>query len=279
MSSVTFDGKNYIAYEKWVRQRYGKLTPLQTAHQNALREADKLCATCVTLPDARRLCNGTRRYFDVSSSDEIGTPLVVMQNCHKLEVVNEARALDNRFDQTLLYRPVIELLKNQRGDQNSRVALPVKQEGSSFKIGTFQLPVCSWVEDDPSQYNREVLVDYIGAMVHAGFKSMYLRSADYYSACFKKFENDQAASSIYRKMRFAEDIYHPMLETDWLVIVNLHGTCPIAKFRGILFDVVQARFDSAKPTTLVLNQPFNAENETEKRLMGLVESWQKLQLK
>lgn len=279
MSNVTFDGRNYIAYEAWVRKKYGKLTRLQSAQQNVLKEADKQCNVCISMGMDKMLCGGTRRYFDQAVSEELGVPTIVMQGCHKLDHVNELRAIESRFDQSLLFKPVINVLKNQRDLVDSRVALPVQERGMSYRIGKFDLPVCSWVEDDLAQHNREILVDYLGAMIYSGRKATYLRSNDYYAACFGQLAKDVSASPVYRKLKYPEDIYPVLTDADWLVLVNLHGACPVARFRGILFDIVQARFDAAKPTTLVLNPPFNAENETEKCLMELVQSWQKLNLK
>lgn len=277
MSGVSFDGRNNIAYEAWLRGKNGLLTPRQKAQRVVLLDADKLCMQCNRLPVERRLCNGSRVYFDQESSTACARPLVVIQECHKLSAVHKATDLAVRLENTLLQKPLLELLKIQRESNVGRTAVKVEAHGATFRFDDkFDLPVSGWIEDDTSQLHREVLAEYVVAGAYAGYKTAYMRSNDFYAACFGNLAKDQHAAPFYRNMKYPDDAYAFLTGLDWLVLVNLHGPVSVPRFKGILFEAVKARFDAAKPTTLVLNQPFNVQNATEKELFDMVESWQKL---
>lgn len=227
---ANIEPNQYVLYERACRKKAGKLTPLQMAQVDRLKELDDLCRRCRTFPDDQLRCEGTRLMFQPDNSR------LVMESCHKLDRRVTSNVVKERLLKAYLSENVVRMVTELEPVRSQAV---VVQKGDTLLFNGHKLPLLSYEIDREGLTSK--IKAYIIAMANCGFQGKYLYTIDFYSAWVEGASRIDNIKSVQR----------PLMECDWLVIESIDYSNESTYFREALFTVARTRAAQLKPLTLI----------------------------
>lgn len=256
---ANIEPNQYVLYERACRKKNGKLTPLQAAQVDRLKELDDLCRRCRTFPDDQLRCEGTRLIFQPDNSR------LVMESCQKLDKRVTSNALKERLLRAYLPESVVRMVTEVEPVRSQAL---VVRKNDSFLFNGHKLPLLSYEVDHEGLSNK--IKAYIIAMANHGYQGKYLYTLDFYGSWV------EGAS----KIDNIKNVQMPLMACDWLVISSIDYSNESTYFREALFTVARTRAAQLKPLTLIQtkNSSPQWQSQMEREFFKEATQWPKLSL-
>lgn len=256
---ANIEPNQYVLYERACRKKNGKLTPLQMAQVDRLKELDELCRRCRTFPDDQLRCEGTRLIFQPDN------PRLVMESCHKLDMRVTSNVLKERLTKAYLPESVVRMVTEIEPVRSQAV---VVCKNDTFLFNGHKLPLLSYEIDREGLTNK--IKAYIVAMANCGFQGKYLYTIDFYRSWV------EGASRIDN----IKNVQGPLMDCDWLVIESIDYSNESTYFREALFTVARTRAAQLKPLTLIQTKDSSPQWQSpmEREFFKEATQWPKLSL-
>lgn len=249
----------YVQFERYHRGKAGKLSRVQLAQVDLLKELDDKCKRCLQFPDDRMHCEGLRLIFQ----PDIDPTRLVLEKCHKLDA-----KLDNQeYSDRLLISGLTT--KRMRDVAEAKLdafeAVVERKQKDLYFDGVKLEPV---IYETSSNALVLKVWSYLAAMANQGFQGIYFLTIDYYRVHVKQDPKDML-----------DMIAGRFINCDWLVIDALDYPFSITYVRESLFTLVKTRIAHGKHTMLIVSkQGPQWETIEEKEFFEEAKKWPKLNL-